>query len=514
MAASQQQQQHPQPQPQSPAQHGDVQTPGSSVAGPTQPLDSQASLPEDASQKLTGQEPHGPTPNQDAASEDGQLDPTPTTQATGQAHPAVSNSTMDTTASDGVQTLSEAELARIAREWQAFGKPSCPSCNKKHPPPCNPVRLAELAAIRVLKDKDPEAYQAQMAAFQAKYHKNQDTQPAQKRKAPSSHEAVAGSPPAKKGRKEERSKRSRGLHLPWCKSCQEFHLFGKHTKTKQEAQDLLNQQLYGLAPRPQLAAMQAAMDERRMIMTADANRGQLSAQEAQASLDRRVEAQRDREMAFIEQQAPAMFAHMIQQQGPEAANSFLVGLYNGTVARFPSQLQYPMPAYGHQAQPQQPMPAYGYPAPTYGYPASAFPTAQNHGLKAAEMQDTAPQPPMPYSGTAHGVPPGTRYDATPSRVPQQAAKAAARTHRDATEPRQARDPKDKARRPDDNTAKAKPKKAPQSSGQTPKESFRKGPHYSLNSSGPIRRQPHGVEHLLPDSHSHSDEASDEGVVLE
>lgn len=400
MAASrQQQQQQPQPQLQSLAQYGDLQISESSAAGSNQNLGSQASLPVDASQHLTANGPHGLKPNQVTAAENGQTDLTPTTQASGQAHPAVSNPITDTTTSDGVQNLSEAELARIVGEWQASGKPSCPSCNKKHPPPCNPIRLAELAAIRALKDKDPEAYQAQMVAFQAKYQKNEGTKSVQKRKAPSSPDADAGSPPAKKGRQQGRNKRSRGLHLPWCKSCQEFHLFGKHTKTKQEAQDLLNQQLYGLASRPQLAAMQAAMDERRIIMTADANRGQLSAQEAQASLNQRVEAQRDREMAFRGQQAPAMFANLMRQQGPEAGYNFLVGLYNGTVNQFPAHIENSTPAYGYQAQPQYPMPAYGYQAqpqhlmPAYGHPASAFRTAQQHGLQAAEMQDTAPQPP-------------------------------------------------------------------------------------------------------------------------
>ena len=388
MAASQQhqrQQQHPAPQLQSPAQRGDVQTLGSGVAGPNQPLDSQASLPADASQQLTGHGLHSLTPNQDAASEDGQVDPTPTTQATGQAHPAVSNATKVTTTPDSVQTLSEAEIARIVGEWQASGKPSCPSCNKKHPPPCNPIRLAQLAAIRKLKFEDPGAYQAQIAAFQAKYYKNEGTQPAQKRKAPSSPDAVAGSPPAKKGRKEERSKRSRGLQIPWCKNCQEFHLFGTPTKTKQEARDLLNQQAQGLAPIPQLAAMQAAEDEYQQYKIANRRRSQTSTEELFAQYDQRRAEQRSRESALIAQ-APATFSHMVQQQGPEAGYNFLVGLYNGTVTRFPSQPQHSMPAYGYQAQPQHLMPA-------YGHPASAFPTAQQHGLQATEMQDTTPQPP-------------------------------------------------------------------------------------------------------------------------
>jgi hypothetical protein len=310
---------------------------------------------------------------------------------------------MVTTTSDGVQNLSEAELARIVGEWQASGKPSCPSCNKKHPPPCNPIRLAELAAIRALKDKDPEAYHAQMAAFQAKYHKNEGTQPVQKRKAPSSPDAVAGSPPAQKGRKQERSKRSRGLQTPWCKNCQEFHLFGKHTKTKQEARDLLNQQAQGLAPIPQLAAMQAAEDEYQQYKIANRRRSQMSTEELFAQYDQRRAEQRSRESAHIAQ-APAMFAYMMQQQGPEAGYNFLVGLYNGTITRFPAHTENSTPAYGYQAQPQYPMPAYGYQAqpqhltPVYGYPApicpaSASTTAQNHGLQATEMQGTVPQPP-------------------------------------------------------------------------------------------------------------------------
>jgi hypothetical protein len=37
---------------------------------------------------------------------------------------------------------------------------------------------------------------------------------------------------------------------------------------------------------------------------------------------------------------------------------------------------------------------------------------------------------------------------------------------------------------------------------------------SLNSSGPLRPQPNGVEHLLPDPVSHREEVSEEGEVLE
>ena len=129
-----------------------------------------------------------------------------------------------------------------------------------------------------------------------------------------------------------------------------------------------------------------------------AGEGQMSTEELFAQYDQRRAEQRSRESALIAQ-APATFSHVVQQQGPEAGYNFLVGLYNGTVTRFPSQPQHSMPAYGYQAQPQYPMLAYGHQEqpqhlmPAYGHPASAFPTAQQHGLQAAEMQDTTPQPP-------------------------------------------------------------------------------------------------------------------------
>jgi hypothetical protein len=71
-----------------------------------------------------------------------------------------------------------------------------------------------------------------------------------------------------------------------------------------------------------------------------------------------------------------------------------------------------MPTYGYPAQPQQSMPTYGYPAPTY--PASAYPNAQYQAPQVHHAQDTTPQPPMQYYGTACGVPPNTRYDARPT----------------------------------------------------------------------------------------------------
>lgn len=377
-ALQQQQQHHPQQQLQSPAQLGDGTHPGYSAAGSNQTPDLQAGPLGAASQQLTGHGLHSPTPNQSAAAEDGQTDPTPQhdTQSDHAGNSAKSTSNNATT-EFGKATLSAEERDRLAAEWKANGKPSCPSCKKMHPPPCDTARVQELAGIKALRNNDPKAYKTQMAAFQAKYHRKEGTQSTQKRKAPSSNDAdiLDMDTPAKKGKRKKHS---------------------------------------------------------------NADRGQLSAQQAQANLDRRVAEQRDRTAALTGQYITARFGRLMQQQGPWAGYNFLVGLYNGTVTRFPPEIQYPMPTYGYQVQPQQPMlshgyhaqaqqpmPTYGYPAqpqqsmPTYGYPAptypaSAYPNAQYQAPQVHHAQDTTPQPPMQYYGTACGVPPNTRYDARPT----------------------------------------------------------------------------------------------------
>ena len=42
--------------------------------------------------------------------------------------------------------------------------------------------------------------------------------------------------------------KKRKIKAIWCRSCREHHLFGQHTRTKQEAAKLLTQQAYGMAP--------------------------------------------------------------------------------------------------------------------------------------------------------------------------------------------------------------------------------------------------------------------------
>lgn len=437
----------PQQQLQSPAQLRDRKTHGFSTAGSNQTPDLQAGPLGAASQQLAGHGPHSPTPNYSAAAENGPTDLTPQddSQPNHTVNSAMSTS-IGTTTEFGKATLSAEERDRLAAEWKANGKPSCPSCKKMHPPPCDTARVQELAGIKALRDDDPEAYKRQIAAFQAKYSKNESTQ---KRKAASSGdtEMTNRAAPAAK-------KRRRGyFNLRLCNTCQEYHPFGKHTKTKQEARDLVNRQLQGLAPIPQFAAIKAAKDELREYKIANLRRGQLSTGELIRQYDRRRADQRERERALVGH-APAMFAHMLQQQGPEAGFNFLAGFYKGTVTQFPAQLQYPMPTYGYQAQSQQPMPTYGYQVqpqqsmPTYGYhattyPASAYPSAQHQAPQAPHAQDTTPQPPMQYYGAPYGVPPDTRYDARPT-APPTATKAPARAPRDATERRESRTSKDKA----------------------------------------------------------------------
>ena len=344
MAASQQHQHQrlPQHQLQSPAQLGDGKTPGSSTAGPNQAQGLQVGLPGDASQQLAGHGPHCPTPNQSAAAENGQTDPTP--QHDTQSYHAVNNAmsaSMVTTDKFDEATLSAEERDRLAAEWKANGKPLCASCKKKHPPPCDTARVQELASIKALRDSDPEAYKTQMAAFQAKYHRRKGMEPSRKRKVASSNdiEIPEVDTPAKKGKWEERS---------------------------------------------------------------NANRGHLSAQQAQANLDRRAADQRDCDTAFKGQYLTAMFSALMQQQGPWAGYNFLVGLYNGTVTGFPAQLQYPVPTYGYQAQPHQSMPTHGYqaqpqhPVPTYGYSAPTYPASTFHSAHAPQtpqVQNNNLQPP-------------------------------------------------------------------------------------------------------------------------
>ena len=410
MAAPQhQKQQQEQQQLQSPAQLGDEKTtPGSSTAGPNQEHDSQEGLSEGSQTSLVDQGNLSPPAHlTGAAAENGQKDLTP--QYDAQPYLAGSNfvsTSMHTTNKPAKSTLSAEERDRLVAEWKDNGKPSCPGCKKKHPPPCDTARVQELASIKALRDKDPEAYEAQMAAFQAKYSKKEGSQSVQKRKAASSDDAGItdrAAPAAKKGRKGKFNPRL-------CKSCQEYHPFGQHTKTKQEAQDLVNQQLRGLAPIPNFAAVQAAKDEWRQYKIANAERGQRSTQEQYEQYDQRRAEQRERERANIAN-SPAMFSHLMQQQCPEAGFNFLVGLHNGSATQFLAQLQYPMPAYGDQAQPQYLMPTYGYqaqpqhPMPTPGYQSESQRPMSTHGYQAQPQHpvqthgyQAQPQYPVPTYG--------------------------------------------------------------------------------------------------------------------
>jgi hypothetical protein len=110
-----------------------------------------------------------------------------TQQMDDQSHPS-GNPFMDTFNTPGVQTLSAEEQRRLVQQWKAQGRKDCSTCGAKHPPPCNPgiVKKKKISKVRT----------------------------------------------------------------PWCRNCQEHHLFGQHTRNKQEMATLLTQQAYGMAPIP------------------------------------------------------------------------------------------------------------------------------------------------------------------------------------------------------------------------------------------------------------------------
>lgn len=87
-----------------------------------------------------------------------------------------------------VLELSVEEQHRLAQQWKAQGRKACSICGAKHPPPCDPGIV--------------------------------------------------------------KKKKTSKLKLSWCRSCQDSHLFGKHTRTRQEAAELRTQQAYGMAPIP------------------------------------------------------------------------------------------------------------------------------------------------------------------------------------------------------------------------------------------------------------------------
>jgi hypothetical protein len=104
-----------------------------------------------------------------------------------QSHPSCSPFA-DTFGTPGAQTLSVEEQRHLGQQWKSQSRNACSTCGVKHPPPCNPGIV--------------------------------------------------------------KKRNSSKVKTPWCRSCQEHHLFGKHTRTKQEAATLLTQQVYGMAPIP------------------------------------------------------------------------------------------------------------------------------------------------------------------------------------------------------------------------------------------------------------------------
>jgi hypothetical protein len=105
-----------------------------------------------------------------------------------QSHPSGNPFEVGTFGASGARTLSVEEQRRLGQQWKAQGRKACSTCGARHPPPCNPGIVKKKMSGKVM--------------------------------------------------------------TPWCRSCQEHHLFGEHTHTKREAATLLTQQAYGMAPIP------------------------------------------------------------------------------------------------------------------------------------------------------------------------------------------------------------------------------------------------------------------------
>ena len=100
-------------------------------------------------------------------------------QMGGRSHPS-RNPFMSKFDNPGARTLSVEEQRRLGQQWKAQGRKACGTCGKKHPPPCNPGIV--------------------------------------------------------------KRRNSRRFETPWCKTCQEFHQYGRHVRTMEEAHELLNAQ--------------------------------------------------------------------------------------------------------------------------------------------------------------------------------------------------------------------------------------------------------------------------------
>jgi hypothetical protein len=110
-----------------------------------------------------------------------------TQQMDDRSHPS-GNPFVDTFDTSGARKLSAEGQRRLIQQWKAQGRKACSTCGAKHPPPCDPgiVKKKKISKVKT----------------------------------------------------------------PWCRSCQEHHLFGEHIRNKREAATLLTQQAYGMAPIP------------------------------------------------------------------------------------------------------------------------------------------------------------------------------------------------------------------------------------------------------------------------
>jgi hypothetical protein len=337
--------------------------------------------------------------------------------------------------------ISVEELDRLADEWEAQGKPKCPTCGFQHPPPCRPSVVQQNKELKELKKTDPEAYSVQSKVIGDCRRAEQEARK-QRRAAKLATRANAGQPaprtaganstsranasrPPKAGRNQSRASQSRGkkLEFPWCRNCQAFHQWGQHTLNREGVQDLLNRQAYGERV-PDATPIQEARAARRDVRVVNQNAPTLTPEQAQGNIDQRRAERLARSDRLISQ-LPAMAENM----PPQYILNWWSGLYHDDmrpISMFP-QGQLPLPAaYPQQQQPGPYPPQHPPQAAAYlgqyqpqaaTYPEQPLPQAATHPAQLPPQQANTYAPPTSYADTASDVIQGTRFNVTPGSRP-------------------------------------------------------------------------------------------------
>ncbi|KAM0718169.1 hypothetical protein Q7P37_006501 [Cladosporium fusiforme] len=361
-----------------------------------------------------------------------------------------------------INLVDQANAARAASQtnaahdqWVAEGKPACPQCGSKHPPPCDPRIREERDRMMALKQSDPQQWKIEHDKYQAerrslktemrrkKLADTKRTEDAQQGDDPEVlKDAQPSGVPSTTRAQAKKKGRSNGFSAPWCKSCQLYHPFGQHLRTKKEAVELKNLQAQGRAPIPDRSLVEPSFLK---VDTATEKQTKAEAAAAKIAEEERKEAtQRQRHLDFM-QILPEMFSG-----ASEFAQQMLFNtMYTGN----------PNPA---------------------AYRAEKFTKElkQNQPAQQGSM-GSQPTQPQTYAGTAYNVPSGAQFNFIPTEKPKSKTKA---NSKDGKNP-SGNKPSGGNNNNKNNTDTGKP------AGDTqPKTNFKAGTKLSLTSSGPLAPQ--------------------------